>query len=131
MLLWALGANPGTICRFARSPPALLTALFLCMKIALSCAIVAGMHATTTREIVDLYGRSRFALVGLGALLLGLFSNWLLYGPHLLEWSFWTSLAITDHLTVVACAFGIGLFVQVVRFRGAEGKLSGRRQFRI
>lgn len=101
----------------------MVNALFLCLKIALSCAIVAGMHATTTREIVDLYGRSRLSLVGLGAMLLGLFSNWLLSGPYLFEWSFWTSLAIADHLAVAALAFGSGLLIQVARFRAPTQSL--------
>ena len=116
MLPWASRANPGTIRRFTRSSRPLLTALFLCLKLALSCAIVAGMHATTTREIVDLYGRGNLTLVGLGAMLVSFFSNWLLSGSLLFEKDFWTSLAISDHLAVMAFAFGIGLLIQVVRF---------------
>jgi len=109
----------------------MIAVLYICLKTIVFFAIVACIHATTTRDVVDLYGRPRLALVGLGALLLGLFSNWFLSGPYLFEWSFWTALAIADHLAVAALAFGIGLLIQVVRFRGADAEPSCRRQMKI
>lgn len=95
----------------------MLDVIWIALKIGLFCAIVAGLHVTSTREIVDLYGRAKLAIVAIGALLLGILANWFLAGSSFFEREFWHSMKFSDNSAVTFISFGIGLLVQVIRFR--------------